>query len=175
MTTAELGIVSTAVVGVAAALSPAVTALLNRKHERDMARAARKYDARSRTYSDVVRFLEAERLKLERTVQRDWWKVQGREPPGRPSDEEWIELQGAVAAFGSRDVQEKLRRYHATARPFYDASIAYLSADMRALREKLSDDEDPDAKWVELERVRAEALERIDEAEAAIRDEFAKL
>jgi hypothetical protein len=62
MATAEVGIVATAVVGMAASLSPALTAWANRGHEWAMARSARLFEQRRGIYRDLGACLELQRL-----------------------------------------------------------------------------------------------------------------
>src|SRR5205823_622269 len=108
MTTAELGLITTALVGVSAAAAPALTAAWNRGHERTMARSTRLYDQRRSVYEDIALFLERARLRLDSSVS---------DRPQRASDlltvryDEWVRLQARTALNGSGDVQAKLAAY----------------------------------------------------------------
>jgi uncharacterized membrane protein len=64
VTTAELGLVRTAAVGIADVAGPTLTAWLNRAHERAMLRSTRNYEQRHQTYIDVGIFLERQRQLL---------------------------------------------------------------------------------------------------------------
>jgi hypothetical protein len=106
MTTAELGLVTTAIVGVAAAASPALVSWANRKHEQAMARSTRLYEQRRSAYHDLAVFLEAGRLGLQ-IGGRQW-----AEPPTRATVDEWTQLMARTAIAGSAEAQAKLAEFH---------------------------------------------------------------
>ncbi len=165
MTTAQLGLVTTAAVGIAAVLSPAVSGWLERRHGRGMTRSTRLYEQRRDTYVAVGRFLERGRLILERLARPIGAPSA---PPFEPTDEEWIELQGSVAVCGSETVLLALAKYRYFASAFGSAAVTYLMLERQKVRE-IGDAQ------LELERTRTRALETLAAAQAAMRDELTKL
>jgi uncharacterized membrane protein len=73
VTTAELGLITTMVVGVAAAGAPTLTSWASRKHERSLLRSQRLYEQRRDTYKDIAAILERTRMDIERhSTDRLW-------------------------------------------------------------------------------------------------------
>jgi hypothetical protein len=162
VTTADVAIVASAVVGIAGVLSPAITAELDRRQTRALERAQR----RRETYLDLARFLEAERLKIEKWTDSDRWKLERREPPERVSDLEWVALRASVAVLGSAAVKAGLDSYHETELPFFEAVMGWLAARADVGEVEL------DTAVANVERIAAQALKRIDDVEAAMRNEL---
>jgi hypothetical protein len=118
MTTAELGLVTTAVVGVAAAASPALTSLANRKHERAQARSQRRYEQRKQTYLDLAQILEQERLaSYHMDLETTFFEISEEVP----SPQAWVDVLGHVSIMGSSTVQTKIEAYREAADSFYPA------------------------------------------------------
>jgi hypothetical protein len=107
LTTAELGLITTATVGVAAAGAPAFTAWANRRHERELEHSRRLYAQRHGAYLELVRFLEHERLILHRT-ERAFQTSTDPLPPDPLSDEDWLNVRTQWTAFASDTVQAAL-------------------------------------------------------------------
>ncbi len=174
MTTAEIGLVTTAVVGVAAAAGPAVTSWLDRKHQRDLARAQRLFDQRRQTYNDLAKFLERQRTILDRTGYQSEFRKAIPAPPAQVSDEEWVELQGRTAVTGSIEVQERLSGYREAIGNFTLAVMEFEREDKK--REGV---QTLPHRWNEAQQIvtamRKEALESIDDVERVMRDELANL
>jgi hypothetical protein len=163
MTTAELGLITTAIVGVAAAASPALVSWANRKHDRAMTRSARLYEQRRNAYQDLAVFLERARTGLERTARK--WSA----PPTAKTADEWIDLMARAAVVGSAEVQAKLADFHEEEFNFHIAS-----GDLRSAVER--QDEEQIREMHELvEGFRSGALALIDEAEQTMREELAGL
>ena len=68
MTTEQLALVVTGIVGLAGVLSTLGVAALNHRNESTRARGQRLYTQRYETYLTLARFLERERLWLHRTA-----------------------------------------------------------------------------------------------------------
>jgi hypothetical protein len=178
MTTAELGLITTAIVGVAAAAGPALVSWANRRHERVMTRSTRLYEQRRKAYEDVAAFLERTRL---------WVAPYGPnwpDDPTRTTADEWADLMARAAVAGSADVQARLAAFHEAVKNFY-IEAAFLSGSsrgrFRALSEQefeaLSEQEHEELADLHetVEKDRGEVVKLIDEAEQAMRDELAML
>jgi hypothetical protein len=163
MTTAELGLVTTAIVGVAAAASPALVSWANRKHERAMARSRRLYEQRRKAYQDLAVYLDQARLWIE-PGEKSWPK-----PPTRETADEWIDLMARAAVTGPAELQAKLASFH-------EAEFeAYLASGLLEQAIKTQDTEKISERKEYVEKTRSEAFTLIDEAEQAMRDELATL
>jgi hypothetical protein len=173
VTTTELGLITTAVVGTAAALSPAFTAWANRQHERVMAVSSRRFDQRRDTYRDIAGFLERQRVMFRRTSQG----VLGGEPPKDLSDEELTALLARAAIDGSREVKAELDAYQTAASLYFPPLMIFDAFERR--RVETGELTLPPAGWNEAQAAVAEARDRAIEAinavEAAMRDELASL
>jgi hypothetical protein len=173
VTTTELGLITTAVVGTAAALSPAFTAWANRQHERAMAVSSRRFDQRRDTYREVAGFLERQRVMFRRSSQG----VLGGQPPKDLSDEELTSLLGRAAIDGSPDVNAKLDLYTRAAGAYFPPLAAFEAFERR--RVEKGELALPPPGWMEAQAAVAEArdraIEAIDAVEAAMRDELASL
>jgi hypothetical protein len=166
MTTAEIGLVTTAIVGVAAAASPALVSWANRKHERVMARSTRLYEQRRNAYRDLAVFLEAARLGAQKGG-RQW-----ADAPKRATVDEWTDLMARTAIAGSAEVQEKLAAFHEAEELFYTSEPRPPEKPMNEVPKE----------WEEYksmselhEGFREELLELIDDIEQTMRDELANL
>jgi hypothetical protein len=160
MTTAELGLVTTAIVGVAAAASPALVSWANRRHEQAMARSTRLYEQRRNAYHALAVFLERVRLALSRSG-RNW-----PEPPTRETADEWTDLMALAAVAGSAEVQTKLAAFHEEEENYHIFSGGASTADDLEQSKELRE---------EAEEFRSGSLKLIDEIEQAMRDELATL
>jgi hypothetical protein len=173
VTTTELGLITTAVVGTAAALSPAFTAWANRQDERAMAVSSRRFDQRRDTYRKVARFLERQRVMFGRTSQG----VLRGQPPKDLSEEEVTALLGRAAIDGSREVNVKLDVYTRAAGAYYLPLAAFEAFERR--RVEAGELALPPAGWLEAQaavaQARDRAIEAIEVVEAAMRDELANL
>lgn len=170
LTTAEYGILATATVGVAAAVAPALTAWSNRGHERDLARAERLYAQRHGAYLELTRFLERQRLVLDRTEPM-LLIGQAQEPPAELDDEAWIEMRARWVTLASGDVQAALVTAGERFRGFVGAvmTVRGLVAQAPVRDPQLW----PAREQVEETRERARAA--IDEAERTMNTELARL
>jgi hypothetical protein len=170
VTTAELGLVTTAIVGVAAAGGPTLTAWANRRQERAMGRSTRRYEQRRQTYKDLGVFLESQRLVLERVAQAP----AGAKPPDDLSDEAWADLLGRAAVEGSNDVHAKLDAYAKAAHRVLGAAMTFEMLEQRRAR-----DERPPDGWVQaqasVDEARKAARKAIDDTEQTMRDELLSL
>jgi hypothetical protein len=108
VTTAELGLITTAVVGIAAAGSPAATAWANRAHERVMLRSTRNYEQRHQTYIDVSIFLERQKALLSDVGSGTGTEATLDEIQDRS---ELDKLLGRLAVDGTPEVQAKFEEY----------------------------------------------------------------
>jgi hypothetical protein len=117
MTTAELGLVTTAIVGVAAAASPTLVGWANRKHERAMARSTRLYEQRRNAYRDLAVYLERARLGIG-------GRLHFEDPRTPETADHWTELMGSAAVAGSAEVQAKLAEFHEVEEYFYSSSVS---------------------------------------------------
>ena len=108
MTTAELGLITTAAVGISAAAAPVATAWANRAHERALFRAKRNYEQRRQTYIDLSIYLERQRQLLSDVLNglatdETLDEVQDRSELG--------ELLGRLAVDGTPEVQAELEGF----------------------------------------------------------------
>jgi hypothetical protein len=164
VTTAELGLITTAIVGVAAALSPALISWANRRHERAMARSARLYEQRRKAYEDLAVDLERSRLYLA-----DPGRSLGDPTPANA--DEWATLMAAAAVAGSAEVQAKLAAYHQAEYVFFVEGEAWLEH----IRKEEQDVDLVREAHVEHAKSRTKLLQLVDEAERAMQDELAAL
>jgi hypothetical protein len=115
MTTAELAIVSTMVVGVSAAAAPTLTAWAGRKHESTLTRSRRLYEQRHTLYTDLAVYLERTRMSLASHPTKRTWP----DPPTTETADQWIDLMARAAVHGSSRVKAKLDHFDKTERDFY--------------------------------------------------------
>jgi hypothetical protein len=158
MTTAELAIVSTTIVGVSAVLAPALTAWAGRKHERKQTRSTRRYEQRRTLYTDVAVSLERTRMSLVRRPTERTFP----EPPTTETADEWIDLMARAAVHGSNGVKKKLDDLDQAERDFY--------RDLNWVRE-----EGDEGDYESLEEQRKELVELVDGLERTMRDELETL
>jgi hypothetical protein len=125
VTTAELGLVTTAIVGVAAAASPALTAWANRKHEHDLARSVRLYDQRRDLYVELAAFLERDRMFIARTEPILTIGDEPLKPPSEVTDEDWIKMRARWVALASDDVQAGMLEASTKRNDFVGAVMVY--------------------------------------------------
>lgn len=163
MTTVELGLITTAAVGVAAAASPALIAWANRAHEREMARSARLYEQRRKAYEDLAVYLERSRLSISSTSRS------GELTPTKLDD--WVALMGAAAVVGSSLVQERLEAYHQAEYEFVVEGEGWLDH----VRETEQDIDLVREAHLAHGKDRTALLQLLDDAERAMRDELASL
>lgn len=117
MSTEELALVVTGIVGALGVLSPVAVRWVDRGHERDLARGARLHQQRLAVYVRLGRFLENERWRLEHVSLRVIPKEEeAKEEP--PTRDEWTTVQGEVRVAGSTAVATALDRY-------YEASFSF--------------------------------------------------
>ena len=106
LTDAQLGILATAFVGSIAALAGALTAWANRSHERQLARAQRLYAQRHGAYLELTRFLEHQRLVLDRTEPMIGPVP---DPPPALGDDVWLDLAARAQVLASDEVQAAMQ------------------------------------------------------------------
>ena len=166
MTTAELGIVCTAIVGGLGIVVPSVTRWLDRGHERGLGQASRLYEQRLSLYGDVATFLEVIRLMASR-IQPMLVIGEPLAPPEGPSEEEQLALNGRLAVGGSEAVLAEVRLVGQAFRKFQGAVMVY-EATPRG-----------EPSWIEARRQMDEARDEVythaDEAERLMRKELAEL
>jgi hypothetical protein len=165
MTTAELGLVTTAAVGIAAAAGPFLTAWLNRGHDRAMVL----YEQRRELYRELAGFLERQRVGLGELA-----------PGGRVGElpqvsiEARSDLLGRVAVEGSSEMQKKQTAYSKAANSFRGAAMTFLP-----LEKNCQEAGTPPDGWAEanaaVKKARSEAYAAINDAERIMREELAKL
>jgi hypothetical protein len=174
MTTAELGLITTAIVGVAAAASPALVSWANRRHERAMARSTRLYDARRETYLDLLRQFLVEVQIVQRTAEITRLRV----PPPMPPEDEWRDLRARVGAFGSPEVGDAVEMFDSKVRAFHDAAD-----DFGAESQQLEGDRPvfgigphtPMTEYTAMQEAREEAVTAYEVVQTLVRDELAGL
>ena len=166
MTTAELGLITTAAVGISAAAAPTLTAWANRTHERTLARSRRDYEQRRQIYTEVSVYLERQRNLLA-------WA--GRSTVTQATleqiDEDISGLLGRLAVDGTATVQLRFEDY-ARARNRMWVALG------RALYESESNEAGLDALTEAFDRVQKltpETVKALEFVQAAMRDELAAL
>lgn len=127
LTTAQLGLVTTMVVGIAAAASPAFTAWANRKHERDLAGSERLYGQRRDLYVELAAFLERDRMGIARTEPIISFG-EPLKPPEEVTDEDWIAMRGRWVVLASEDVQGGMLEASTRRNNFVSAVMSYKAA-----------------------------------------------
>jgi hypothetical protein len=170
VSTEALAIVVTGAVGALGIISPAVLAMVQRKHERELARSARLHEQRLDLYRELGQFLEMERMRLERTepkVQFDPPLI----PPDPPTDETWARLHGEVGVAGSEAVRAALVEYHTAVRSL----MGHLFS-LWGIREQAGD-ANPLAQQAlaAVHGARATAVERLAAVEHVMREELERL
>jgi hypothetical protein len=121
MDTAQLAIITSAVLGLAGISVPAATARGNRKHEREMARRARLHDQRRHVYTKVALYCETERVRMWELTNE--WTVAGR-VDFYPDKNVRNELQAEIAVAGSREVQDALSEVYDAVFPVVGAVVS---------------------------------------------------
>ena len=168
MTTAQLGLITTASVGVAAALAPAITARANREHERELARTERPYAQRHGTYLELTRFLERQRLIVDR-VEPMIGPLP--DPPPDLEDEAWLDMRSRWVTLASDDVQAAMRAAGDRYRGFVGAVMTLRGLQARA---PVGDPQLPAARE-QVDDTRDRARTVFDDAERVMNTELASL
>jgi hypothetical protein len=125
LTTAQLGLVTTAVVGVAAALSPVGTAWATRNHERAIARSARLFDQPRDLYVELAAFLERDRMSIARTEPILTIGGEPLKPPPEVTDEDWIKMRARWVALASGHVHAGMLEASKRRNDFVGAVMVY--------------------------------------------------
>jgi hypothetical protein len=178
-TVAVIGVIGTAVVGIAGYVfnerrsrddraTQRELAEGQRAHETQLRRSERAYEARRDTYVDLLRNCVVNLQHVQATEPLMTFKGDPG-PPELPPEEEWRDLQARVSAFGSRDVAE-------AADAFYDARGQFYRAvgTFRIMRDR--------ATGAEMEKATASMMTAREEVNAAfvqlktlVRDDLANL
>jgi hypothetical protein len=163
VTAAELGLITTATVGVFAVIGPFVTGWAQRSHESTLTREG----ARREVYRDVGAYLERQRLMLTRAGVPEPY----REPPPEDlSDAEYSALFGRAAVEGSTRVHKKLDEYAKAAHRFLGIVMTFEGLESRRTPT------DVPAGWAEasdsVDKARELAIAALDAVEEAMRREL---
>jgi hypothetical protein len=168
LTIAEWSVLATAAVGIAATVSPALVAWANRSHERKLARAERLYAQRHGAYLELTRFLERQRLVLDRTE-----PIIGPlpAPPADLDDDAWVDMRARWKTLASKDVQEAL----ATAGQRFSGFVgAVMTLRVVQAQAPIRDQQLPAARE-QMQEARDRATAAFDDAERVMNDELSRL
>jgi hypothetical protein len=101
------GLAATTLVGIAAALAPALTARATREHELELEQSKRLYAQRHGAYFELARFVARQRLTIERTERLTQFDGDP-PPPDQLDDEAWIDMRARWTLLASADVSSAL-------------------------------------------------------------------
>lgn len=164
MDTAQLGILSTAIVGGLGIVVPALNASGDRKHQQRMARSSRLYAQRLELYNDAARAVGVLRAIANRPQ-----PVIGPQPgpPAPMSDDELLELNARLAVGGSAAVLDAVRESSRALALFLGAVGVYEAA--RAAGVPWTDERK------QMEEARDAVYDAIKDAERVMREELEKV
>jgi hypothetical protein len=168
MDIAVVSVITTGIVGLAAALSPAATARLDRTHQRALQRSSRLYDQRRDVYRKLSSELERDRALVERT----WPLLEPALTPPDPLDEaDRRQMLADVALLGAADVQAASRAEDKRLSQFL--RLGHMQEQMTAQ----AGPRDPGGaeRVTDLLDHRENAVTAVEECQRIIRDELANL
>jgi hypothetical protein len=114
--TAEWGLITTGIVGIAGIAGTTISAHLQRKHDRSMAREDRIQGRQATAYVDALAIMDRYLEIDSRNVLPDG---KGADNEGEPSTEELARNAGRIRAFGSQSAYDAWRQFENKQLAFY--------------------------------------------------------